>query len=222
MRYLSEALIDGLKELSRSCKVAYVETDYFGGQGSQGAVVYDEGECVYGPVENDERPISDALKLLGVETREGEYDEFEAVGLCQYRDNDDWIEFDGAIDDKTITGSDRPDANEKVYSSSKLWLYRIVLPLACVGLAMWNGHSLLGALGVLVVTMMGVVVMAALPIMIGSALIPILSLYGIKFSSADEGLIDFSKPANKFSLKLSCVLVSVIALIVARKVMPVW
>ena len=92
MTYLSEALKATLVDLSSDGPAAYVETDYFGGQGTQGATVYDCGQCVFGPITNDARPISDALRLLGVIVEPGQHDEFEAAGFCRHRNNEDWID----------------------------------------------------------------------------------------------------------------------------------
>ena len=92
MTYLSDALKTTLADLSSDGIVAYIETEYFGGQGAQGATVYDRGQCVYGPITNDASPISEAMKLLGVAVEPGQHDEFEAVGFCRHRNNEDWIE----------------------------------------------------------------------------------------------------------------------------------
>lgn len=79
--------------------VAYVEADYFGGVGTQVAVVWDAGQLVLGPVVELERPlapedpspISQALRRLGVSAH-GHFDEFEAVGLGRHRQMQDWVE----------------------------------------------------------------------------------------------------------------------------------
>jgi hypothetical protein len=78
--------------------VAYVEADYFGGVGTQSAAVWDDGALAFGPVVIGEAepvpasgtPISRALARLGV-VRGGHHDEFEAAGLGQERDAEDWL-----------------------------------------------------------------------------------------------------------------------------------
>lgn len=92
MLYLSDALKAELTRLSSSGPVAYVETGYFGGQGEQGATVYAEGKCIFGPITSEGSPISEAMRLLGVTVCLGYNDEFESVGLCRHSDNEDWIE----------------------------------------------------------------------------------------------------------------------------------
>ena len=92
MTYLSMALKKPLRELTERSVMAYIETEYFGGQGSQAAVVYYRGECVYGPHQAPIGPISEALGLLGVVANASDHDAFETAGLCRHRSNQDWIE----------------------------------------------------------------------------------------------------------------------------------
>jgi hypothetical protein len=78
--------------------VAYVEAEYFGGVGTQAAIVWAGGEVVLGPLVTseaqtdpmDRSPISRALSRLGVSAR-GHVDEFAAVGLGRHRDLDGWL-----------------------------------------------------------------------------------------------------------------------------------
>jgi hypothetical protein len=76
--------------------VAYVEAEYFGGVGTQAALVWDSESMVLGPFEGEDgslpggSPISQALRRLGA-VRGDHFDEFEAVGLGRHRDTDDWI-----------------------------------------------------------------------------------------------------------------------------------
>jgi hypothetical protein len=85
-----------LANWSRSGPVAYVEADFFGGVGSQGAAVWADGKLVEGPLhvaENEpfgfRSPISQALLYLGVVARTGE-DEFATIGLGRHRRIEDW------------------------------------------------------------------------------------------------------------------------------------
>jgi hypothetical protein len=78
--------------------VGYVEAEFFGGVGGQGAALWDAGELVLGPlfVGEDEHfapqgsPISQLLARLGVE-RDGYRDEFDVVGLGRHRETADWL-----------------------------------------------------------------------------------------------------------------------------------
>jgi len=86
-------------ENSKQFPIAYVATDYYGGRGSQAAIVWQNGKAVFGPVETKEfdepgpplleLAINRALRELGVQ-RGTARDEFEATGLGGGRNNEDW------------------------------------------------------------------------------------------------------------------------------------
>lgn len=92
------------KMLSIEQPVAYVETEYWGGDGTQAAIVWHEGRTVFRPhtgllswrrkgVQNLPTgcgAISLALNRMGVIVNE-EHDEFDALGLGRFRSNEDWI-----------------------------------------------------------------------------------------------------------------------------------
>lgn len=98
--YLCSRTIRVAKFFSLKTPVAYVETDYFGGIGSQGAAVWANGELIFGPTVSASREgwaddhsgavINIALQRIGV-TKDGCSDEFEAIGLGTYRSNQDWL-----------------------------------------------------------------------------------------------------------------------------------
>jgi hypothetical protein len=71
-------------ELLRQLPVAYIETDYFGGMGSQAAVVWQEGLLVFST-----DSINEALVRLGIVADPGQ-DEFDTVGLGRWRSNEKW------------------------------------------------------------------------------------------------------------------------------------
>jgi hypothetical protein len=79
-----------LKEASKDEALVYVETEYFGGDGGQGAIVAHRGDIFFGPAEGD-GSINAALRLLEAK-KDGAHDEFDAVGLGRFRSNEDWIE----------------------------------------------------------------------------------------------------------------------------------
>ena len=88
--YLTPTLIDLLREASKLAAFAYIETDYFGGIGVQGAAVFSDGEIVFGPANAESGAINEALALLGVIVRPGAHDAFAAIGLHRLRDNGDY------------------------------------------------------------------------------------------------------------------------------------
>jgi hypothetical protein len=101
---LTAAMAAWAVEQSRRFPIAYVQTDYHGGTGSQCAVVWRDGVVSFGPVETVDTyekatPLLDgainrAVRFLGVERGHARV-EFEALGLNLYRDNEDWVEAAG-------------------------------------------------------------------------------------------------------------------------------
>ena len=90
------------KAFSVKAPLAYVETEYFGGIGFQGAVVWANGQIIFGPALTGDREdfqtddlsdnaINIALHKLGV-LKGGSRDEFDAIRLGKHRDNESWIE----------------------------------------------------------------------------------------------------------------------------------
>lgn len=85
-----------MAECSAAGPLAFVEADFFGGEGAQIARVWWDGELAMGPLtmepgdEYDPSPISQALRTLGVE-RGGSFDEFDVVGLGRHRETEDWL-----------------------------------------------------------------------------------------------------------------------------------
>lgn len=94
--YLSEQLALELKQASEGCSVVYIETEYFGGVGSQGAALFSDGRIVFGPSAAGAGPINEALHRLGVKVISPAYDEFEAVGLNRHGHATVWL---GKLDD---------------------------------------------------------------------------------------------------------------------------
>ena len=83
-------ITDLLAELSNICPLLYFETEYFGGEGSQFAMVFENGIISLGPVQGSIGPINEGLHLLGVET-DDDFDEFDALGLGKQRSSNDWL-----------------------------------------------------------------------------------------------------------------------------------
>ena len=102
----AERLLPGVTnfaaQLSEYAPVAYIETEYFGGFGSQTALVWKKGRIVCGPIReetpstpggtpSDARlpaPINRTLRYLGVKSK-GCIDEFEGLGLNHWRLTED-------------------------------------------------------------------------------------------------------------------------------------
>jgi hypothetical protein len=91
--YLSSKLSDCLTKASLAGAILYFETEYFGGVGTQGAAVYENGICIMLPTTAEYGPINKGLALLGVEILSDKNDEFASIGLDKYRLTEDWILF---------------------------------------------------------------------------------------------------------------------------------
>ena len=86
---------------SRGAVLAYIETNYFGGQGAQCALLWRDGVLALKPGAMEEAtarvrprplwPINVVLKALGVAARAGG-DEFAELGLERWRHTEDIIE----------------------------------------------------------------------------------------------------------------------------------
>lgn len=74
-------------------ELAYVESEFFGGQGGHIGIIWRNGERDFlGTFEKN--TMNEILKRLGVK-RKLLKDEFETVGLTRNRDTGDWIEENG-------------------------------------------------------------------------------------------------------------------------------
>lgn len=72
--------------------IAHVFTDYFGGDGTQGAMTWKAGAISMKPQVSRLGPINAALRTLGVQATPPQ-DEFDAAGLDKVRDNDRFESF---------------------------------------------------------------------------------------------------------------------------------
>ena len=89
--YLNESELSQLSNMSTHGTLMYFETDYFGGVGGQGAVVFKNGSCVFGPDWAETGAINRALTWLGVETDTDGQDGFDKIGLYKHRNTDRWM-----------------------------------------------------------------------------------------------------------------------------------
>lgn len=77
-------LTHALAEIANECSVygaiAYVETDYFGGNGVQGGGAWRDGRVIVPPATDEGGPINAALEAVGLRATEG-LDAFDTLGL---------------------------------------------------------------------------------------------------------------------------------------------
>ncbi|MFB9205037.1 hypothetical protein ACFFV7_27845 [Nonomuraea spiralis] len=94
---MSPGFAERLKDWSRGGHIAYVEADFWGGDGTQAAALWENGRQSWGPEyasiqvgpPREDWPINAALARLGV-VRAGASDLFDTVGLGQERDMEGW------------------------------------------------------------------------------------------------------------------------------------
>lgn len=88
--YLTTQIETGILALLNGRTIAYVEADYFGGQGRQSGVLWKNGKrdatFIYDP-----KAINKSLVVIGVVADSGK-DEFDTLNLGRHRYTSDWIE----------------------------------------------------------------------------------------------------------------------------------
>lgn len=98
--FFSPSVYELLVQESRNGKLAYIETDYFGGVGSQSAILFEKGFIKIKPHKTEtywdeksssflhkpegDKAINIVLKELGVYKENGK-DEFDSIRLGNYR-----------------------------------------------------------------------------------------------------------------------------------------
>lgn len=84
-----EAMLMAASQLGRA---AYIEAEFFGGQGDQTAAGWRAGRLAWGPEQTrGAGAVNQALRWLGVPPVPGG-DEFEAAGLGRCRHTADWLD----------------------------------------------------------------------------------------------------------------------------------
>jgi hypothetical protein len=84
--------IPNIREYGKDRTIAYILTDYFGGAGHQEAKLFVNNKKEYDKSSEfdwSERPINTVLKKMGIESKDG-MDEFDTIGLGNYRSNQDF------------------------------------------------------------------------------------------------------------------------------------
>ena len=77
-----------MQEYSLHTRLAYIETDYFGGVGTQGGVLWENGQIIIQP-RSGEGTINLLLKELGFMCI-GDLDAFDSLSLGNYRHMQDF------------------------------------------------------------------------------------------------------------------------------------
>jgi hypothetical protein len=78
---------------SNNGAVGFVATEYWGGPGRQAGALWSKGQLILTFAFSEGiGPINEVLRHLGVSATEGG-DEFDSVGLGEYRSHENWLEF---------------------------------------------------------------------------------------------------------------------------------
>jgi hypothetical protein len=89
--YFSPTLAAFPADHSPYAALVYFGTEYFGGDGTQAAAAYRDGQALAPTPSSGDGAINRALRCLGI-TPHGAFDEFDYVGISRYRHTSDWIE----------------------------------------------------------------------------------------------------------------------------------
>ena len=81
--YFTSEIHDMMQQYSFYDMLAYIETDYSGGFGTQAGVLFSDGKMVIAPTK-EKGIIDEILHQMGV-CREAKKDEFDSLGLGNYR-----------------------------------------------------------------------------------------------------------------------------------------
>ena len=92
----SRALADLARECSTDGAIAHVFTDYFGGNGKQGASAWKDGAQIFAPEVGRSGPINSALAAIGFRAA-APLDAFDAIGLGEVRSNEDFERFTTSV-----------------------------------------------------------------------------------------------------------------------------
>ena len=81
--YLSDSVISFLLQESKGAQIIYIETDYFGGYGTQTGVLFENGSIAIEPMQGN-GVINYLLRQIGV-YKEHNKDEFTSLQLYRFR-----------------------------------------------------------------------------------------------------------------------------------------
>ena len=82
-------LLELCLNISSEGKAAYVEAEFFGGQGTQGGVLFERGKRIEAALVNT-AAINYALRWLGMRPSHSQ-DEFAMAGLNKHRSTEEWL-----------------------------------------------------------------------------------------------------------------------------------
>jgi hypothetical protein len=88
--YLTTNIENQILKVVGSNSIAYIEAEYFGGNGGQKAIIWKDNQRLL-TFPHSQDAINKTLQSLGV-TPDKRKDEFDTVGLRRYRNMEEWVE----------------------------------------------------------------------------------------------------------------------------------
>ncbi|MCW7471708.1 hypothetical protein [Leptospira kanakyensis] len=85
---LTVKLYSILMQFSQIDKIGYIEAEYFGGSGSQSAILFSDGKPIFESI-HKQNSINILLKKIGVKKKLFK-DRFDYIGLNKFRSTEDW------------------------------------------------------------------------------------------------------------------------------------
>ncbi|MBR1593051.1 MAG: hypothetical protein IJ666_08625 [Ruminococcus sp.] len=85
-QFLTDSVISFFAQESKGTEIIYIETDYFGGYGTQSGILFENGQMMSKPMQG-EGTINFLLHKIGV-YRENNKDEFDSLQLFRFRHMD--------------------------------------------------------------------------------------------------------------------------------------
>jgi len=89
LKYMSKNIENKILTIIGTSCIGYVEAEYFGGQGGQSGIIWQDGR-LYQPYDFGSNAINSVLKHLGIIAQKG-LDEFDTINMGRHRNNEDWL-----------------------------------------------------------------------------------------------------------------------------------
>jgi len=87
--FLTPPVENWVRALSKGSAIAYIETEYFGGEGFERSAIFRDSNVVLGPLDGA-GAVNGALRALGIVAKPGQ-EEFDVVGLGRHRSLEEWL-----------------------------------------------------------------------------------------------------------------------------------
>jgi hypothetical protein len=90
-QFLTSDIENEILKLVEDEMVAYIEVEYFGGEGGQSGIIWKDGKRIF-EKEFDQEVVNSILRKFGVVKGKSKRDELDTIGLGRHRNTEDWID----------------------------------------------------------------------------------------------------------------------------------